>query len=148
MFAMISTKPLRPEVPQVSDAPVPVRHSEQPRSYESWEKRERTLMGRLAGQFSKGAQIIKLPFSLESLINASVSKDLLEQECKRLEGVESQVMSAIFVDVNDKPILAYCAHRPLDKSKSPCKVMFRSLIPLLAFIIFSPYISVGHKHPV
>lgn len=148
MFAMNSTKPARPEVPQVSDAPVPVRHSEQPRSYESLETRESVLMRHLAGQFLKGAQRIKLPFSLESLENAPVSKDLLEQECKRLEGVESQVMSAIFVDVNDKPILAYCAHRPLDKSKSPRKVMFKSLIPLLAFIIFSPYTSVGHKHPV
>lgn len=79
-------------------------------------------MRRLAEQFQEGAQIIKLPFTLESLENSKVELDSLERECQRMESLDAQVMSAIFVDEQDAPILAYCAYRAVGAPHIPKKV--------------------------
>ncbi len=109
----------KPSVPMVEVLPSGVRLSEQTRSESALEDKEKDTLARLAGYFMEGAQVITLPFSLETLMNSPVSMESLERECEQLEGLDAQVMSAIFVDVNGVPILAYCAYRAHDGSDSP-----------------------------
>jgi hypothetical protein len=109
----------KPSVPVVEVLPSAVRVSEQSRSIQALEDKESLILARLARHFKEGAQVIRLPFSLETLKNSPVSMTSLETECERLEGLDEQVMSAIFVDVNGVPILAYCAHRARDVKDIP-----------------------------
>ena len=116
----------RPSLPVVGSLPSGVRLSANARSEQKRELKERTLMANLASKFKSGAQIIKMPFSLESLRTARVSTQELEEECVRLQNVDPHATSAIFVDVHDEPILAYVAHRAIDSNLASPTV---SLLP-------------------
>lgn len=91
---------------------MPYRQPTQPRSFRVIEEREKEYMRRMAGHFWDCAQVIKLPFTLQSLTEKKVNKRELEAECERLQSQDAQVMSAIFKDCNGEVILAYCASRP------------------------------------
>jgi hypothetical protein len=108
----------KPPTP-MSEVPSGVRLSEQTRSEFVRENKEREILAGLARHFAEGAQVIRLPFSLETLMNSPVTMKSLEEECHRLEGLDAQVMSAIFVDMHDIPIFAYCAHRARDVKGLP-----------------------------
>jgi len=99
-------------LPLIDALPSGVRLNAEVRSMPKVEEKDRENSKRLAKFFKEGAQVIVMPFSLEDLESDSVSMATLEKECKRLEDVESQAMSAIFVDREHKPLLAYCASRP------------------------------------
>lgn len=134
---------MNPKPPRPTNEPLrrALRQPSDNRSLSVTEARERDNLGRLARYFCRNAQVIRVPFTLESLANSRVDKKELERVCERLQNQEAQVMSAIFKDPNDEIILAYCAHRPLrDANALPLEVS-SILFPSLVFIVFVTIIS-------
>jgi hypothetical protein len=99
-------------LPVIDALPSGVRLNAEIRSWSKLEEKDRENSKRLANYFKKGAQLIVMPFSLKELEENSVPMKTLEKECERLRTKEAQVMSAIFVDKEYVPFLAYCAYRP------------------------------------
>ena len=99
-------------LPVIDALPSGVRLNTEIRSWSKLEEKDRENSKRLANYFKKGAQLIVMPFSLKELEENSVPMKTLEKECERLRTKEAQVMSAIFVDKEYVPLLAYCAYRP------------------------------------
>jgi hypothetical protein len=99
-------------LPVIDALPSGVRLNAEIRSWSKLEEKDRENSKRLAKYFKEGAQIIVMPFSLKDLEEKSVPMKTLEKECERLRNKEAQVMSAIFVDREYLPLLAYCARRP------------------------------------
>jgi len=94
----------------------------------------------LAGKFKMFAQVIRVPFSLESL-----KKTLTTDEEEELEAIcdnklgpsqESQCLSAQFVDKNGKPILFYFGERIVRVGEDP-PVKYMFCFFLLVLIYFS-----------
>jgi hypothetical protein len=99
-------------LPVVDALPSGVRLNAEIRSMSKLEEKDWQNSKRLAKYFRDGAQIIVMPFSLKDLEESSVPMKTLEKECEMLQKEEAQVMSAIFMDREYLPLLAYCASRP------------------------------------
>jgi hypothetical protein len=99
-------------LPVIDALPSGVRLNAEIRSSSKLEEKDWENSKRLAKYFKEKAQVIVMPFSLKDLEESSVPMKTLEKECEKLRNKEAQVMSAIFVDREYLPLLAYCARRP------------------------------------
>ena len=122
-------------LPDIDALPSGVRLNAEIRSWSKLEEKDRENSKRLAKYFKEGAQIIVMPFLLKDLEESSVPMKTLEKECERLQKKEAQAMSAIFVDREYLPLLAYCACRPDQvTSEVRSKYYLHHLIYLIACI--------------
>lgn len=100
--------------------------------------REKKMMLRLAAHFSRGADIIKLPYTLEEYESKKESVHEMEKICDELEQREAQVISAIFVDANDVPVLAYCGHRQKTENRRTVNTLIKSNLSWINLFFFFP----------
>ena len=119
-------------LPLIDALPSSVRLNGEVRSMHKQEEKDWENSKWLAKFFKEGAQVIVMPFSLEDLQSDSVSMASLEKICKSLENLEAQAMSAIFVDREHKPLLAYCTSRPDQVTPEVRSESYLHLILLIA----------------
>ena len=90
-----------------------------------------------AQKFKEFAQVIRVPYTLESL-NKNLSKEVLNGICEKDLGSdqESQCVSAQFVDRDGQPILFYFGNRIITDGEGP-PVKYSYWISSLVLIYFS-----------
>ena len=118
--------------PTINSLPSGMRRNAESRSLPVREEKEIIYNRRAAKFFKDNAQVIVMQFTLQELQKKRVTMKTLEKECKRLQDVDAQVMSAIFVDREFVPILAYCANRPdTQEPRAPVRS------PFIFMVLFS-----------
>jgi hypothetical protein len=115
--------------PNIKDVRSGVLKTKTVRSLEKRREMELKKARVLAGKFKKFAQVIRVPFTLESLNETFTKKEKakLEAICDKELGPqqESQCLSAQFVDKDGQPILFYFGERLIrDGEDPPVKHMF------------------------
>ena len=133
-------------IPTIDSLPSGMRRNDEAQFLSSWEKKEIDNAMWATVFFKENAQVIVMPFTLQNLAEKRVVVKNLEKECKKMQLLDAQVMSAIFVDKEGQPILAYCASRP-DTQVPKIQVSCLYVFIILSFSSHA-LLLVGQKYSV
>lgn len=107
-------------MPTTNAAPDPVMSLSETRSVEKRQTKDEERLITFAQRFEKHAQVIRAPFTRESLTGTQDVAQLNEI-CEKMLGPEqkAQHLSAQIIDKDGKPILFYFSHRLETKNRKP-----------------------------